>query len=158
MEHPENAAYAVDDESRLPIQKDLVTLNRAFRQQDAFTRVFTGAVMSWWHAIYSRIKPPDDDLDFYVYGDHTVSRYMRACVMIVAAALPTCSIVALYFIESAEWRLLFIVLFSGVFAAALSFFTEAKSIEIFTASVALASVQVVFVGTAFGNGSNGNQN
>ena len=80
---------------------------------------------------------------------------MRAVVMIVGSALPTCSIVALYFINLALYRLLFIVLFSGVFSAALAFFTDAKRIEIFAASAALASVQVVFVGTAFGNG-NGN--
>lgn len=88
-----------------------------------------------------------------------MSKYMGVVVMIVASALPTCSIVALYFIHSPIWRLVFIILFGGVFATALAFFTDAKSVEIFTASVALASVQVVFVGTAFGNGNrtgNGN--
>lgn len=78
---------------------------------------------------------------------------MGAFVMILASALPTCSIIALYFIHKMIWRLIFIVLFSGVFASALAVFTEAKRVEIFTASVALASVQVVFVGSAFGHES-----
>ena len=77
---------------------------------------------------------------------------MSAIVMIVASALPTGSIVALYFIDSPRWRLLFIVMFSAVFASALAFFTDAKRNEVFTASLSLAAVQVVFVGTAFGNG------
>jgi hypothetical protein len=66
-------------------------------------------------------------------------------VIFVASALPTLSIVALYFIASTVGRLIFIVLFSGLFASALGFFTAAKRVEIFTASAALASVQVVFV-------------
>lgn len=153
LSHPDSTIYGVWDDNREPIQGDLVTLNRAFRQQDPFTRFFTNTFLVWWHRIYSRFRAPDGSLDEYVYEDKTLSRYMRAIVMIIASALPTCSIVALYFIQSSLWRLGFIVMFSGVFASALSFFTEAKSIEVFTASVALASVQVVFVGTAFGSGN-----
>lgn len=91
----------------------------------------------------------------YVYGDANVSTVMRAFVMVLASALPTCSIVALYFIEDTVRRLAFIVMFSAVFASALTLFTEARSIDVFTASVALASVQVVFVGTAFGSNGDG---
>lgn len=119
-----------------------------------FTRFFTGTFLDWWHRIYSKIRKPDGDHGEYIYGDGKVSIAMRAFVMVIASALPTCSIVALYFIQSPIWRLIFIVLFSGVFACALTIFTEARSIDVFTASVALASVQVVFVGTAFGNGQN----
>jgi len=75
--------------------------------------------------------------------------------MLMASAMPTSSIVALYYIDSAVWRLAFIVLFSAFFASTLAIFTKAKRIEIFSASLALASVQVVFVGTAFGSGGGG---
>lgn len=98
-------------------------------------------------------QKPDDELDGYAYREKALDRSMRVAVMMVAAALPTCSIVALYFIRSPVWRLAFIVLFSLVFASALAFFTDAKRVEVFAASAALASVQVVFVGTAFGNGN-----
>ena len=74
--------------------------------------------------------------------------------MVMASALPTTSIIALYFIRTVIWRLVFIILYGGVFSTCLSFFTDAKRVEIFASSVALASVQVVFVGTAFGNNSN----
>ena len=100
-------------------------------------------------------QKPDGDLDEYLYRGEVLDKFMNAIVMIVASALPTCSIVALYFIDSPLWRLIFVVLFSGVFASAVAFFTEARRVEVFTASLALAAVQVVFVGTAFGNGING---
>ncbi|KXT18229.1 hypothetical protein AC579_2892 [Pseudocercospora musae] len=154
LEHPEDTAYAIDDETGKAVQSDLVTLNRAFRQQDPFTRFFTGPFIEWFHGLYKRFRKPDGDLGEYVYSDKKVGTFMRAFVMVVASALPTCSIVALYFIQSAVYRLAFIVIFSGIFACALTVFTEARSIDVFTASVALASVQVVFVGTAFGNGGN----
>lgn len=78
---------------------------------------------------------------------------MGVIVIAVASVLPTCSIVALYFIHSSIWRLVFIVLFSVLFSLALAIFTDAKRVEIFAASATLASVQVVFVGTAFGGGN-----
>ncbi|KAK5126090.1 hypothetical protein LTR85_011445 [Meristemomyces frigidus] len=158
LQHPENTVYAVWDDDRKPIQQDLVTLNPEFKSQDLFTKFFTTVFLDWWHRIYSRFKKPDGDFDEYVYQEKTLSRWMAGVVMIVASALPTCSIVALYFIQSAIWRLIFIILFGGVFAAALVVFTEAKPIQVFAASVTLASVQVVFVGTALGHssGSGGN--
>lgn len=153
LDHPEKTIYAVWDDDRQPVQPDLVTLNRDFRTQDAFTGFFTGRFLRWWHYFYKRVRKPDDELDGYLYTEGAMSRYMRAAVMIVASALPTCSIVALYYIHDEVHRLVFIILFSMFFSGALAFFTEAKRVEVFAASVALASVQVVFVGTAFGNGS-----
>ena len=155
LNHPEKTIYAVYDENRKPVQPDLVTLNREFRTRDAFTKFFTGSLLRWWHLLYSRLQKPDHDMDGYMYTEKTMGRFMRAIVMVVASALPTCSIVALYFIHDEINRLIFIILFSMVFSGALAFFTEAKRVEVFTASVALASVQVVFVGTAFGNGDSG---
>lgn len=151
LNHPEKTIYGVYDDNRQPVQPDLVTLNRDFRTQDAFTGFFTGRFLRWWHYFYKHIKKPDDELDGYIYTEGAMARYMKAIVMVVASALPTCSIVALYYIRSEVHRLIFIIVFSMFFSGALSFFTEAKRVEVFAASVALASVQVVFVGTAFGN-------
>ena len=89
-------------------------------------------------------------MDGHVYTEAALTRYMRSIVMVVASALPACSIVALYYITIPLMRLVFIVLFSVVFSAALTFFTGATPTEVFVGSATLASVQVVFVGTAFG--------
>ncbi|KAF1983082.1 hypothetical protein K402DRAFT_397010 [Aulographum hederae CBS 113979] len=151
LSHPENTIYAVWDDDRKAIQRDLVTLKPAYGTQDTFTRLFNGAFLYSWHKLFSRFGKPDDEIDGYNYHESTLSRYMTAIVMVVASALPTTSIIALYYIHEPLWRLIFIVLYGGIFAACLAFFTEARRVEIFGASVALAGVQVVFVGTAFGN-------
>jgi len=73
--------------------------------------------------------------------------------MILASFLPTASILALYYINNDVWRIGFIAIFSVVFTACLSFFTAATRIEIFIASLGLASVQVVFIGNLLGPSS-----
>lgn len=151
-----NKVYAIWDDNREPIQKDLVALNPDFRTQDPFTTFFRTTFLEWWHGVYRHFRKPDGELGEYEYGEKAIGRIISATTMILASSLPTCSIVALYFIHSAIWRLVFIVLFSGVFASCLAFFTNAKRPEIFLASVSLASVQVVFVGTAFGANNGGN--
>ncbi|KAF2773208.1 hypothetical protein EJ03DRAFT_323714 [Teratosphaeria nubilosa] len=153
--HPENTVYAIWEDG-MPVQADLVTLNPEFKEQDLFTKFFISTLITWWHCIYSLFKKPRPTADFdeQIYSSKTINRAMGAVVMIAASALPTCSIVALYFINSPIGRLIFIICFSVVFAAALAVFTQSRRVEIFGASLALASVQVVFVGTAFGNGNN----
>jgi len=175
LQHPENTVYAVWEDNREPIQKDLVTLNQEFKQQDPFTKFFISSFIDWWHTIYSRFavrthtsvrcakdtailtstQKADTDFDEYIYSEKAISRYMNAVVMVVASGLPTCSIVALYYIHSMLWRLVFIILFGGVFACALAIFTDARRVDVFLASVAMASVQVVFVGTSIGNSNGG---
>lgn len=56
LEHPENTVYMVWGDTRKPIQQDLVTLNRAFRQQDPFTKFFCSTFLNWWHVLYSRFR------------------------------------------------------------------------------------------------------
>ena len=155
LEPPEDTIYAVYQHNRKPVQEDLVALNHDDKARDPFTKFFTYTFTHWWHHIYKLFKDPNVDLtdiNGYVYTEATLNRYMRSIVMVVASALPACSIVALYYIHEPIWRLVFIVLFSIVFSAALTFFTGATRTEIFVGSATLASVQVVFVGTAFGGG------
>lgn len=73
--------------------------------------------------------------------------------MILASLLPTASILGLYHIHSDIWRIGFIAIFSIVFTVCLSMFTAATRVEVFLASVALASVQVVFIGNLIGASS-----
>jgi len=58
-------------------------------------------------------------------------------------------------INGTTWRLLFIMFFSLAFTTCLAVFTSGQRIEIFAAAVALASVQVVFVGVSGGEGGCG---
>lgn len=56
LQHPENTVYAIYDDNREPIQKDLVTLNQEFKQQDPFTKFFISTFINWWHRLYSLFK------------------------------------------------------------------------------------------------------
>jgi hypothetical protein len=154
LQHPENTIYQVWNENRKAVQRDLITLNPAFGTRDAFTRIFTNSFLYAWHKIWSRFAKPNEEFGGYNYGEGVLTRYMTAIVMVIASALPTTSIIALFFIHTVIWRLVFIILYGGVFSTCLAFFTDAKRVEIFASSVALAGVQVVFVGTAFGNNPN----
>ena len=86
----------------------------------------------------------------YYYPDWRLNRATEVVSIVVSSLLPTASIVALNYIppSPAIARLSFILVFSGFFTLCLALFTEARRIEIFAAAVALASVQVVFIGTA----------
>jgi hypothetical protein len=64
----------------------------------------------------------------------------------VSAVLPTASIFALYYAHNTPTRLGIIMAFSVSFSVVLALCTTAKRVEIFAASAAFASVQVVFVG------------
>lgn len=56
-------------------------------------------------------------------------------------------ILALYSVSIMWVRLGMVVIFTAVFAAALSLFTDAKKIEVFSSTAAFAAVEVVFVGS-----------
>ena len=91
----------------------------------------------------------------YEYPDRRLNRATEVVSIVVSSLLPTTSIVVLNYIppQPAIYRLAFILAFSGFFTLCLTLFTEARRIEIFAAAVALASVQVVFIGTTgIGNG------
>ena len=104
--------------------------------------------------LFQRPREEDDGLSTtYEYSDKRLNRATEVVSIVVSSLLPTLSIFALHYIDDSTYRLAFILCFSAVFASCLAIFTAAKRIEIFTATVGLASVQVVFIGTAPGNGS-----
>jgi hypothetical protein len=65
---------------------------------------------------------------------------------LISTLYPSAAIVALHFIPSLLTRLIAIVAFSLLFAGTLAVVTNARPVEIFAATAACASVQVVFVG------------
>jgi hypothetical protein len=98
------------------------------------------------------VKQRTDRLDeSYNYESLGLNRVARATSMAMASLLPTISIMALYYIDNDLWRIGFIAMFSVLFTVCLSVFTAATRIEIFLASVGLASVQVVFIGNLLGS-------
>jgi hypothetical protein len=72
-------------------------------------------------------------------------------MIIIAALLPSVPVIALNYIPSILIKLLFVVAFSFLFSVCLVYFTSATRPDIFAVVTALASVQVVFIGTSTWN-------
>ena len=81
-----------------------------------------------------------------------MERFVKSILVVFASILPTMAIFALAYLPTQTWRLTFILVFSLFFTSCLVIFTKARAIEVFFATAALASVQVVFIG---GNGISG---
>jgi len=79
-------------------------------------------------------------------------RFARALNVVLSAIIPSTAIVALYMINNLPYRIAAVAAFSGVFASVLAIFTTARPVEIFAATAAFTSVQVVFVGGTTGDG------
>ncbi|KAL8836805.1 MAG: hypothetical protein Q9170_002766 [Blastenia crenularia] len=90
---------------------------------------------------------PDATTGLYIYEDSAFNTSTSVINMVLSSLLPPASIFALYYVHSTVLRLVIVTIFSGTLTACLALFTEAKKVEIFAATVALASVQVVFIGT-----------
>lgn len=141
LEHPENIFEQIDGEC---MHSDHITIGHRPVSQDRFTRWVFDRALPWVHRHFSRSSR---DAAFSEYDDEAMDRVIGAMVITGASLLPTVSIFALNYIPKTVYRLAFISVFSFLFTVALAFFTNARKIEIFTAAVALASVQVVFIST-----------
>ena len=86
------------------------------------------------------------------FSERGIERLIKSILVVFASVLPTIAIFALAYIPTQTWRLAFILLFSLFFTSCLMTFTKARAVEVFFATAALASVQVVFIG---GNGISG---
>lgn len=151
MRYPENVVWETLDKKL--VQKDLVSLSGHEEpvEPDAFTKLIRWSVLKRFDRLFGQWRQPDEEFGVYEYSGKSVESVAFNIAIVTASLLPTGSIFALYYIPTTIWRLAFIAVWSLFFSSALAFFTNASSIEVFTASVALASVQVVFVGTSSGH-------
>ncbi|KAH8600166.1 hypothetical protein B0O99DRAFT_682613 [Bisporella sp. PMI_857] len=94
-----------------------------------------------------RHRPVDEESMIYVYDEKIVIRVADMIGTATSSLLPVLAVIVLYSVREMLIRLGMIALFTVLFALALMVTTEAKRIEIFAATAAFASVQVVFVGS-----------
>lgn len=69
----------------------------------------------------------------------------------VATTLILIPVITLHFVNSADMRLIIIVVFSLAFQGLVVLATEAKRSEVFAATAAFVAIQVVYVGAALGS-------
>jgi len=152
LRHPEDTIWeTIQEKGKYKAeQRDLVRLSGDDRYKDPFSRFIWGPALQFFHQGWSRIRHPNLPAGGYSYNEKIIDRISRTFGMATASFLPTVSILALYYINNNMWRLIFIILFSVAFTAALAAFTSASRAEVFIASVSLAGVQAVFVSNFLG--------
>ena len=142
MPLPESNAWDED------MTDDLVALSARKSEGDVFTSWVTEKVMPRYHRrIGYRLRRSDEQTGLSEYQDTKFNAAANTISIILSSLLPPASIFALYYVHRTPVRLGLIMVFSALLAGCLAILTNAKRVEIFAITVALASVQVVFIGT-----------
>ena len=88
------------------------------------------------------------------YSEGAVQKFVTVLSIIGATILLEVAIVVLYLVKSDHTRFGLVAVFVSLFAAAVSFLSNASRAEMFAATAAYAAVLVVFLSGNL-NGSNG---
>jgi len=122
---------------------------------DAFSTWFSQKFIHWFHhMLWHRIKKADNaESGIVSYEDKSLQNFTSRITTIIASLLPILAIVVLYCVDTMNARLGLTALFTVVFAACLSFFTNSTRGDIFIAASTFAAVQVVFISTNNGTSS-----
>ncbi|CAG8982356.1 hypothetical protein HYALB_00014055 [Hymenoscyphus albidus] len=115
---------------------DFITVKSTSDEKDATTATVTDRAITWYHNVIGSntrapIKKGTAIIEYTVTG--TATKYL---VTLVSSMLPAVSILGLYFEKDLLHRIWIMLGMTFVFAAALSFGTSAKRIEIFSATAA----------------------
>ncbi|KAI9726512.1 MAG: hypothetical protein M1828_001334 [Chrysothrix sp. TS-e1954] len=141
-------------DSKVVPPNDLVTLSSEHRERDLFSAFLADNVTTWmqrsfrWWTKSKNIDPETAGLQHY--KDSKINAIAHFIGTFIASMLPAASIFVLYYVNSMIDRLCIILALSALFSFSLAIFTKAKRVEIFAATAAFASVQVVFIGTTGG--------
>ena len=142
MPLPETNAWNED------MTDDLVALSARKSEGDVFTSWVTEKIMPRYHKLIGYLlKSSEEHTGLFEYQDAKFNAVANTISIVLSSVLPPASIFALYYVHRTPVRLGLIIVFSALLAACLATFTSAKRVEIFAITVALASVQVVFIGT-----------
>ncbi|KAK7987084.1 hypothetical protein PG988_002072 [Apiospora saccharicola] len=87
------------------------------------------------------------------YSDNHIRLVSNLVGSGVSSLLPMLSIVALFYVEDTLARLGLVCAFTVVFSLFMFVTTQCRRVEIFAATAAFASVQVVFIGTTSNSGT-----
>ncbi|KAH8807318.1 hypothetical protein F5884DRAFT_340359 [Xylogone sp. PMI_703] len=133
-------------------QKDLAFLSDSHGEDDFFTRFVTGPLLTLFHRLWGKEGTPlpihrGDPSTLYYYDDKIIKIINDILGTVFSCMAPLTSIVVLSFVGNHHARLGLVCVFSLLFCCCLAVATRARRIEIFAATAAFASVQVVFIST-----------
>ncbi|KAI0384842.1 hypothetical protein F5Y04DRAFT_277577 [Hypomontagnella monticulosa] len=118
---------------------------------DGFNSLVTSPIINIYHRLYghNRNEPRSHEIggSLNLYYHKYINRFANILVAILSSLLPTVMILVLYFINTILWRIGAVIIFTAVFSATLTIFTNAKKVEVYSATAAFAAVEVVFIGS-----------
>ena len=131
----------------VPQSKDLMAVNK---RDDRFAAWMANTIVPVYHRrLGHRIHERLDDAVLgprYWYDDQRLAVVGNVICTVLSSAIPSSSIVVLYYIQNMPIRLVLIIALSTLFALVMSFVAHDRRYEVFAATTAFAAVQVVFVG------------
>ncbi|KAI3325941.1 hypothetical protein HD806DRAFT_532594 [Xylariaceae sp. AK1471] len=139
-------------------QQDLLFLGEDL-DDDLLSRILSGPVLKIFNWIWKHFQRPaatDEEstvggmppsTSLYYYSDRRIRIALNIFGAVFSSIIPTLSIIVLFFVHEMLARLGLVVLFTFIFSLTMCLATKAKRYEIYAATAAFASVQVVFVGT-----------
>ncbi|CAD6594008.1 MAG: hypothetical protein ASARMPREDX12_007936 [Alectoria sarmentosa] len=134
-----------------PNTPDLVTLFPRILQRDFLTSRLDGILLDIYDRVWGHRLKQSSTPGFRKYNEARIATISNSVGAILSSLLPTVAILALYFVQQMLVRIGLTIVFTSVFSLALSLLTDAKKVEIFSATAAFAAVEVVFIGSTSTN-------
>ncbi|KAF1951111.1 hypothetical protein CC80DRAFT_481821 [Byssothecium circinans] len=133
-------------------EHDLITVARPRGERDLFTKYVICPLVGLFHRIWGRRNLNkryviDEESGYVEYSEEKIDRAGTIISTIVASLLPAAAMSALFFINSLQERIHAMLGITAVFAILLAVMSNAKRIEIFTATATFAAVEAVFIGS-----------
>ncbi|PVH79058.1 hypothetical protein DL98DRAFT_633031 [Cadophora sp. DSE1049] len=127
--------------------KDLLVLVPSILGE-TFAQSISKHIFELYHRLIgSRRKPSDEENGLHRYNDKRVHRIADITATLLASSMPLTSIFVLYSVHNMWVRLGMVAIFTMLLSLGMAVLTKARAVEIFAATAAFASVQVVFVGS-----------
>ncbi|KAK5442569.1 hypothetical protein LTS15_010993 [Exophiala xenobiotica] len=134
---------------------DLISLSHHRLHQDPFSKFLAGKLLNAYPWVVGRradaISGLLPDGGIKEYKDERMLALSKAMSSALSALLPTVTILVLYFVHRMLVRIGLMIIFTVLFSLALSAFTEARKVDVFSATAAFAAVEVVFIGSTSTN-------
>lgn len=136
-----------------------VTLASAYQEADIFTKFTTKVLGLIFHRLIGQKTRTgtvvDEESGLVSYSDSGMSRASSIVSLMVSSVVPVLTIFALNSVKTTNVRIGLTMLFTAAFAGLLAIFSNAKRVEIFSATAAFAAIEVVFIGSALSSSAAG---
>ncbi|ORY12786.1 hypothetical protein BCR34DRAFT_587055 [Clohesyomyces aquaticus] len=149
LNSPEDAIWSDENVN------DLISVRASGSDDDVFTSFLNGSLLSLYHRIWGERHGRNQSgllgTNIRRYNDSHIFKLSKIISTTLSSLLPTLAILVLFFVKRMLLRIGLVIVFTAIFSFTLSVTTEARKVDIFSATAAFAAVEVVFVGSTAAN-------